>query len=231
MNPRVILVLNLFLFACNAYRTSPESVILFTKQDLSKRGFVISPLVDLSPGNTTSVSEENAFDTILSNTLSEEWKNVKLLPTVAVIQMLDGEQLELWRDALKKEDAAQSSPSTLKILKKLDALGKSHPSQVLLPSILQNSLSCGRKEALSTYLNPDPRGSKAYCQRVMKMRFRILDVETSALLWNGIIYATQESTAAAPQQASDAAPPLDPPSTQALIRECFNNFAQQFADK
>lgn len=159
MNPRVILVLNLFLFACNAYRTSPESVILFTKQDLSKRGFVISPLVDLSPGNTTSVSEENAFDTILSNTLSEEWKNVKLLPTVAVIQMLDGEQLELWRDALKKEDAAQSSPSTLKILKKLDALGKSHPSQVLLPSILQNSLSCGRKEALSTYLNPDVAGA------------------------------------------------------------------------
>ncbi len=228
MKPLMILLLSSLTFGCNAYRTSPESERLFTKQDLTKRGFVVSPIIDLTPGNTTSVADGNAFDTILANTLKEQWDNVSLLSPSDMTRTLDGQQIETWRDALKAEAPSESSPSTLTILKKLTKLGQSYPSQVLLPSILQNSVSCGHKEALSTYLSPAPQGPKAYCQRVMKMRFRIMDVENSEILWNGIVYATQESTASSPAASEDEQNTLEPPTTQSLIRECFSNFAKQF---
>jgi hypothetical protein len=225
------LLLSSLLFACNAYRTSPESEVLFTRQDLTKRGFVISPLIDLTPRNTTSIADANAFDTILANTLKEQWKTVKLLTVAETTQMLDGEQVETWREALKTEKADEGSAATLTVLKKLTRQGKTYPSQALLPSVLQNSVSCGHKQALSTYLSPNPQGPKAYCQRVMKMRFRIMDSENSEILWNGIVYATQEATLPQSSKEGEDDPVIDPPTTQALIRECFHNFAKQFADK
>lgn len=231
MKPLYLLLLSSFLFACNAYRTSPESEVLFTRQDLTKPGFVVSPIIDLTPGNTTSVADANAFDTILTNTLKEQWKKVSLLSVTEITQILDGEQIEDWRNALKTEKADKGSESTIKLLKKLTFQGKSYPSQALLPGVLQNSVSCGHKEALSTYLSPKPQGPKAYCQRVMKMRFRIMDLENSEILWNGIVYATQETTTSSSHKDSEEDPVIDPPSTQALIRECFSNFAKQFADK
>lgn len=231
MKPQFILLISSLLFACNAYRSSPESEILFTRQDLTKRGFVVSPIIDLTAGNTTSVADENAFDTILSNTLKELWKRTKLLTVAEITQILDGEQVENWRDALKTEKVDEGSVSTLMILKKLTTLGKTYPSQALLPSVLQNSVSCGHKAALSTYLSPEPQGPKAYCQRVMKMRFRIMDVQNSEILWNGIVYATQEAATPPSHKDSEEDPPIAPPTTQALIRECFHNFAKQFADK
>lgn len=225
MNVVVTLMISIVLLGCNAYRATPESEILYTKKDLTKRGFVLAPIVDLSPSNTTSVGDLNAFDTILSNTLSDTWKKTRLQTVGDSIKSLDGEQVEDWRLSVAKEEAAVPSASSLAILKKLTQMGISYPSQVLLPAILQNSVSCGHKEALSTYLSPDPHGPKAYCQRVMKMRFRIMDNASSDLVWNGIVYATQETTS---KNKDDEDSPLDPPSTQALIRECFVNFSKQF---
>ncbi|RYZ57526.1 MAG: hypothetical protein EOP07_09670 [Proteobacteria bacterium] len=225
MNAIITLMITVLLVGCNAYRATPESEILYTKKDLTKRGFVLAPIVDLSKGNTTSVGDLNAFDTILSNTLSDTWKKTHLQTVGETTKSLDGELVEEWRVSVAKEEAGVPSPSSLTILKKLTQLGISYPSQVLLPAILQNTVSCGHKEALSTYLSPDPHGPKAYCQRVMKMRFRIMDNASSALVWNGIVYATQESTA---KNKDDEETPLDPPSTQALIRECFINFSKQF---
>jgi hypothetical protein len=226
MKTIVSLLISLTLVGCNAYRATPEAEILYTQKDLAKRGFVLAPIVDLSPGNTTSVGDLNAFDTILSNTLNVVWTKTRLFTVNDSIKALDGEQVEDWRTSIAREEAGVPSPSSLAILGKLSQLGTAYPSQVLLPVILQNTVSCGHKEALSTYLSPEPHGPKAYCQRVMKMRFRIMENASTALVWNGIVYATQETTA---NSKDDEDTPLDPPSTQALIRECFVNFSKQFA--
>jgi hypothetical protein len=217
--------LSVFLTGCNAYRAAPESEILYTKKDLTKRGFVLAPIVDLSPNNSSSIADLNAFDTILSNTLSDTWTKTRLMSAADTTKSLDADQVEEWRKSVAKEEAGVPSPSSLALLKKLTQLGISYPAQVLLPAVLQNSVSCGHKEALSTYLSPEPHGPKAYCQRVMKMRFRIMENASSELVWNGIVYATQETSA---KGKDDEDRPLDPPSTQALIRECFINFSKQF---
>jgi len=241
MKPNVPILLSIFLFlsACNAYRTTPDSEILFTKKDLTKNGFIVAPVIDVSPKSANTVADLNAYDSILTNTLKSLWPSTSLMSTSEITQNLEGEdeEIEGWRGALVKEDqnqkqksASNSSPSSVEITRKLIRFGSNPPKQVLLASVLQNSVSCGQKEVLATYLSPDPKGFKGYCQRIMKMRFRILDVQKNTFVWNGIIYATQESTQPSPAARSEEDNPLEPPSTQSLIRDCFTNFARQFSE-
>ncbi len=230
MNFLFLILSGILLSGCNAYRTTPDSEIMFTKQDLTKRGFVVAPLIDSTPEKFNKIDDLNAFDSIFVNILAAQWKEAPLLSTAAIIATLDDEVLEEWRVALKSEDQLEPSAATLQILKKLTALGKSYPKQVVFANLLQNSVICSHKEALPTYLASEPRGPKAYCQRVMKMRFRILNIVNNEFIWNGLIYATQESNQNT-LTLSDDDQPIEPPSTQSLIRECFMNFAHQFADQ
>lgn len=237
MTLRSLLLYTLFTFlvACNAYKAKPESAISFTRQDLTRKGFILAPIAvpdsKLNPGPAEVV----AYDLILGNTLREKWKNVSMLSSGDIAKSLDTEQIEAWRTALGKEDQKEVSPSTLGVLKDLTKQGKSFPKQVLLPTLLQNTVSCGQKDAVSTYLSPDPHGQRKYCQRILKMRFRIMSVESSELLWNGLIYATQENAAEIDNDedktAASQKPELEAPTTQTLIRECFHNFAKQFSER
>lgn len=235
LNRLLFLLLALTLLGCNAYRAKPESNTLFTRDDLTRKGFVLAPIAvpdeTLNPGP----SELAAYDLILANTLKERWPNAPMLASPEISRTLDFETVERWRASIEDEDSAVASPSTLRILKELTKLGRSYPKQVLLPSLLQNTVSCGQKEALSTHLSPNPHGVKAYCQRLIKMRFRIMDVSSAELLWNGLIYATQETTSdivhVEQPDAAQKNAELEAPSMQSLIRDCFKNFATQFSDR
>lgn len=227
-----------FLFACNAYRATPESEISFSRQDLTGKGFILAPIAVPDASLNPGPSELVAYDVILGNTLKEKWKSVNMLASSEFGRTLGAENIESWREDLAGEDVKEPSKSTLQFIKKLSASGRAIPKQVLLPTLLQNSVSCGRKEAVSAYQSSTPHGEKRYCQRIMKMRFRIMSVESPELLWNGLIYATQENAAdlnsSGDEDAKgDTKADDDPvaPSTQALIRESFNNFAKQFGER
>ena len=226
----------LFLFsltACHAYRATPENIVLFTREDLTKKGFILAPISvpdsKLNPGP----SDLAAYDLILAHTLKERWPKAPMLSSPELALALEPEAIEGWRLAIAEEDQGLASPSTLRISKELTRLGRSFPRQVLLPTLLQNSSSCGQREALATQLNPDPNGFKAYCQRVIKMRFRIMTIDSAELLWNGLIYATQETTSEilSLKQAEAEVKQLEPPAMQSLVRECFKNFATQFSER
>lgn len=219
----------IMLNACNAYRTQPESEVLYTRQELTKKGFVLAPIVDLDAKGQAGPSDLLTYDAILANTLRETWKHTTVFSAAEIAALVEPRPVEAWRVKLSKEDQKAVSQSTRSVLSGLTNLGKTYPPQILLPSILSNLVSCGRKEALATYLNPKAKGMRMYCQRTLKMRFRIMSTEASDLLWNGIIYATQETVGPNGATADDA--PIEAPLTQSLIRESFHNFAKQFADK
>ncbi|RZA11964.1 MAG: hypothetical protein EOP10_32180, partial [Proteobacteria bacterium] len=174
MNFIPLLMMSLTLFACNAYRSAPVQEVLSTNQDLARKGFVLAPVADLSLTDNPTVSDWTAFDSILFNTLEESWNKPKLFSTSQATALLDGDRIEAWRRDLKAEDQNHVSESSAKIYKELlrFRLQNTLPPQLLLPTLLQNTVSCGQKEAMATGLSPSPRAGKNYCQRTMKMRFR-----------------------------------------------------------
>lgn len=226
--PIFALVAFLFLTACQAYRSTPESEISYQRDELTRKGFVLAPLsvpnAKLNPG----VSELTAYDTILANTLRARWPDTKMISSRDLLEVLGAEEIESWRKSLDTEEVKLASPSSKAVLKKFAGMGRIHPSQVLLPTLLQNTVSCGEKEALPSTMSSRPHGPRDYCQRTVKMRFRIMTIDGKDLLWNGLIYATQEAFV---EKGASEKTKVEPPSTQLLIRDCFHNFAKQFSER
>ncbi|RZA22516.1 MAG: hypothetical protein EOP10_15230 [Proteobacteria bacterium] len=232
LNRWLFSTLLMLLTACQAYRAKPESNVLYTRHDLTKKGFVLAPIAVAEQKLNPGAAELTTYDSILTNTLVSRWPDVPVLSSGEVADTLGTEELEMWRKELQGEEVAIASPSSFAILKKIAHKGKRYPKQVLLPSLLMNTVSCGQKEALSTAVSPNPHGIRAYCQRIVKMRFRIMSVDSAELLWNGLIYATQEMASEIEDSNDQDAERkvIEPPATQALIRDCFNNFAKQFSE-
>ncbi len=217
--------------ACQAYRQAPSSELSFTREDLNQGGIVLSPISigdkKLDPGP----ADRLAYDLILANVLRSKWPKVTLLASQEISEILGSEAIDTWRSQLTEEEAESPSAASLSVLRKLTNQGKSYPKQILIPSLLQNSVSCGQRDPLSTALNPNPHGLRHYCQRLVKMRFRILSASHGEILWNGLIYATQENTLDRKDGENIAEGELEAPSTQSLIREAFLNFAKQFSER
>jgi hypothetical protein len=228
----LLALLFMTLTACQAYRAKPEGMVLYTHEELTKKGFVLAPMFDAQEPLDLGGATLPEYDLTLTSTLKKRWPSTVVLASDAIGAILGRDEIEAWRSRLKNEDVALASPSSLNILKKLTEFGQTYPKQVLLPSLLTNAVSCGQKEVLVNSKHRTRSGSRAYCQRTVKMRFRIMALDGSELLWNGLIYATQEKQsepirdeAEDPEQNA-----IDPPPTQALIEECFSNFAKQFGD-
>ncbi|MES2745200.1 MAG: hypothetical protein V4655_07225, partial [Bdellovibrionota bacterium] len=148
----------MLLTACQAYRAKPESNVLYTRHDLTKKGFVLAPIAVAEAKLNPGAAELSTYDSILTNTLVSRWPTVPVLSSGEVSVTLGADELETWRNEIVGEDVAIASPSSLAILKKIAQEGKRYPKQVLLPSLLMNTVSCGQKEAFATSMSPNPHG-------------------------------------------------------------------------